>query len=87
MSKRLRLLSVVLPFAVSSLVAACRLPEVDARQRLEAEGLSEILLVKTDTGFAWTARGAGGAECRGTVTNAGDGDGTWRVERTCENPS
>jgi hypothetical protein len=86
MRQQLRFLSVVLPFAVSSLVAACRLPEVDARQRLEADGLTEILLVKTDAGFEWTGHANDGQRCRGTVTPVTGRSSGWSVERTCANP-
>ncbi|MBM4374104.1 MAG: hypothetical protein FJ095_03395 [Deltaproteobacteria bacterium] len=86
MRQKLRFLSVILPFAVSSLVAACRLPEVDARQRLEADGLTEILLVKTEAGFEWTALARDGQRCRGTVTVASEQASGWSVARTCAQP-
>ncbi|MBM4358841.1 MAG: hypothetical protein FJ096_12120 [Deltaproteobacteria bacterium] len=86
MRKQLRLLSVVLPFTVSSLVAAARLPEADARARLEAEGMQEILLVKVADGFEWTGRSPADEACRGTVASEGPGSTTWRVTRTCAAP-
>lgn len=67
MRQQLRLLSVVLPFTVSSLVAAARRPEVEARERVEAEGMTQILLVRTAGGFEWSGERVDGARCDGTV--------------------
>jgi hypothetical protein len=83
MRKQLRLLSVVLPFTVSSLVAAARLPEADARARLEADGLNEILLVKVTNGFEWTAKNGEDEACSGTITNDGPGSTSWHVVKSC----
>jgi hypothetical protein len=85
MRKHLRFLSVVLPFTVSSLVAACRLPEADAREHLEAEGMSKILLVKTDAGFDWTASSEDGARCSGSIRNESTTASKWAVTKSCSN--
>lgn len=84
MRKQLRLLSVVIPFTMSSLVAAARLPESDARAQLEAQGLTAIHLVPKAGGFEWRANGARDAECSGTLTRRAEGRERWAMTRSCE---
>jgi hypothetical protein len=58
-----------------------------AREKLEADGMSDVQLVARENGFEFTAKDKAGNNCKGSITGSSSLGGTpHKVSSTCQPP-
>jgi hypothetical protein len=65
-------------------LAGCQLSESAAKEKLEADGLREVVLERVDDGFTFTATNDAGDRCTGRISGtSGTGSSNTMVTKTC----